>query len=103
MRNLLSLSDRCRITPLYDSLVDARQEKTLASLSGTVLQLAAAGPITDVTVSGLAAAAGVHRSTVYTYASSPTELLRRVLRAELDELRTSYLIDVAPEDAVAAV
>ncbi len=83
--------------------MDARQEKTLASLTAAVLDLATAGPITEVTVSGLAAAAGVHRSTVYTYASSPAELLRRVLRSDLDDLRAAYLVDVAPEDAVAAV
>lgn len=83
--------------------MDARQEKTLARLSEAILALATAGPVTEVTVSGLASAAGVHRSTVYTYAASPVELLQRVLRAELDELRREYLLDVAPEDAEAAV
>ena len=83
--------------------MDARREKTTARLRDAVLELATAGPITDVTVSRLAAAAHVHRSTVYTYASSPVELLQRVLRAELDVLRRAYLLDVAPEDAVAAI
>ncbi|MGH1526032.1 TetR/AcrR family transcriptional regulator [Leifsonia sp. L25] len=83
--------------------LDARQAKTLARLSAAVLVLAAERPITDVTVSGLASAAGVHRSTVYEYAASPSALLQRVLRAELDELRAAYLVDVAPDDAAAAI
>ena len=83
--------------------LDARQEKTLARLSAAVLALAAERPITEATVSGLASAAGVHRSTVYEYAASPAALLQRVLRAELDELRVAYLVDVAPDDAAAAI
>ncbi|WP_369962569.1 TetR/AcrR family transcriptional regulator [Leifsonia sp. EB34] len=83
--------------------LDARQEKTLARLSTAVLALAGEQPIGEVTVSGLAAAAGVHRSTVYEYAASPAALLQRVLRAELDELRAAYLVDVAPDDAAAAI
>jgi AcrR family transcriptional regulator len=83
--------------------LDARQAKTLARLSAAVLALAAEQPIGDVTVSGLAAAAGVHRSTVYEYAASPAALLQRVLRTELDALRAAYLVDVAPDDAAAAI
>jgi len=83
--------------------LDARQEKTLARLSAAVLALAAERPIADVTVSGLASAAGVHRSTVYEYAASPAALLQRVLRAQLDELRAAYLVDVAPDDAATAI
>lgn len=83
--------------------MDARQQKTYARLRATVLDLATRGPITDVTVSSLAAAAGVHRSTVYEYAASPVHLLEQVLRAELDALRSEYLVDVEPEDAAAAV
>lgn len=83
--------------------MDARQEKTLARLTTAILRLATDGPVADVSVSALAAAAGVHRSTVYTYAASPVELLQRVLRTELDDLRAAYLVGVAPEDAAAAV
>ncbi|MGO4593198.1 TetR/AcrR family transcriptional regulator [Leifsonia sp. 2TAF2] len=83
--------------------MDARQQKTLTRLSATILDLASRMPVTDVTVSALAAAAGVHRSTVYEYASSPADLLERVLRAELDALRAEHLIDVEPPDAAAAV
>ena len=83
--------------------MDARREKTTARLHDAVLALATEGPITEVSVSRLAATARVHRSTVYTYAPSPVELLQSVLRSRLDELRRAYLIDVAPEDAVAAI
>ncbi|HEY8282201.1 MAG TPA: TetR/AcrR family transcriptional regulator [Leifsonia sp.] len=83
--------------------MDARQEKTTARLREAVLALATAGPITEVSVSRLAQTARVHRSTVYAYASSPVELLQSVLRAELDELRSAYLVDVAPEDALTAI
>ena len=83
--------------------MDARQQKTLARLSATILDLASRGPVSEVTVSALAAAAGVHRSTVYEYASSPAALLESVLRSELDALRTEYLVDVEPSDAGAAV
>ncbi|WP_431277787.1 TetR/AcrR family transcriptional regulator [Leifsonia poae] len=83
--------------------MDARQQKTLARLGDTVLALASAGPITDVTVSRLATEAGVHRSTVYTYASSPVELLQLVLRRELDELRHDYLVGISAENAGAAI
>ncbi len=83
--------------------LDARQEKTLARLTSAVLALAAEQPITEVTVSRLAATAGVHRSTVYEYAASPVALLQRVLRGELDALRAEYLVDVAPDDAAAAI
>jgi AcrR family transcriptional regulator len=88
---------------LYDRPVDARQQKTLARLSATILGLASRMPVTDVTVSALAAEAGVHRSTVYEYASSPADLLERVLRAQLDALRAEHLVDVEPADAAAAV
>lgn len=83
--------------------MDARQQKTLARLSATILDLAGRGPVSEVTVSALAAAAGVHRSTVYEYAPSPAALLESVLRSELDALRAEFLVDVEPSDAAAAV
>jgi AcrR family transcriptional regulator len=89
--------------PAEPPRLDARQEKTLARLTDAVLELAAGQPIGDVTVSRLAATAGVHRSTVYEYAPSPAALLQRVLRTELDALRAAYLVDVAPDDAGAAI
>ena len=86
-----------------DRRFDARQEKTLARLTEAVLALAAEQSIADVSVSRLASTAGVHRSTVYEYAASPGALLKRVLRTELDALRAEHLLDVAPDDAAAAI
>ncbi|MFF1572981.1 TetR/AcrR family transcriptional regulator [Leifsonia sp. NPDC058292] len=83
--------------------MDARQQKTKARLSETILALATAGPVAEVTVSRLAAEAGVHRSTVYAHAESPADLLGQVLRGELDVLRAEYLLDVPAEDAGAAI
>jgi AcrR family transcriptional regulator len=83
--------------------MDARQEKTIARLRETILALATEGPVTDVTVSRLAAEAGVHRSTVYAHADSPADLLQRVLRGELDLLRGEYLVHVSAADAGAAI
>jgi AcrR family transcriptional regulator len=88
---------------LYDRSVDARQEKTLARLGETILTLAAASPVGDLSVSRVADAAGIHRSTFYEYASSPADLLQRVLRDELDALRAEYLVGIEPADAASAV
>lgn len=58
-------------------------------------------PVSDITMSQLAARADVHRSTLYEHASSPTDLLQSALRAELDEVRQRHLVE--PTDAAAAV
>lgn len=68
-----------------------------------MLALAAEQPVADITVSRLAATAGVHPSTVYEYAASPAALLQRGLRTELEALRAEHLVDVAPDDAAAAI
>jgi AcrR family transcriptional regulator len=83
--------------------MDARQQKTIARLSETILTLATEAPVTEVTVSALAAQAGVHRSTVYAHADSPVDLLQRVLRGELDLLREEHLLHVAAADAGTAI
>ena len=78
--------------------MDARQLRTRARLATVVLQLSAQKPITQVTVSELAAAAEINRSTFYEHADSPASLLRATLRAELDEIRNRNLaaIDDVP-------
>jgi AcrR family transcriptional regulator len=88
--------------------VDPRQLKTRARLADAVLALATERPISDVTVSELAAAASVHRSTFYEHAASPAELLQSVLQQELDELRMPLVgltgdTDVAVTQVTAAV
>lgn len=71
--------------------MDARQLKTRAALSEAVLDLASLRPVRELSVSAIAARAGIHRSTFYEYAQSPVELLEYVLQAELDQIRYSYL------------
>ena len=81
--------------------MDARQRKTRALLFAAVLELAARGPVENVTVTDIARRASVHRSTFYEHAASPAELLRAALGAELDAVREQYLVG-AP-DVPAAV
>jgi AcrR family transcriptional regulator len=81
---------------------DPRRLKTRARLAAAVLAIATERPISEVTVSELASAAGVHRSTFYEHAESPGELLQSVLRSELDELRIP-LVGAAREDSELAV
>jgi AcrR family transcriptional regulator len=77
-------------------LMDARQRKTRAALATAVLELSSERSIAEVTVSQIAALAGVHRSTFYEFAGSPIDLLQTVLRSELDTVRERYLVDVDP-------
>lgn len=83
-------------------MVDQRQLKTRARLAETVLAIASDRPIAEVTVSELASAARVHRSTFYEHAASPAELLQSVLRDELDRLREP-LVGATPEESTSAV
>jgi AcrR family transcriptional regulator len=82
--------------------IDPRQQRTRERLYGAVLELAASRPIAEVGVTELAAAAGVHRSTLYEHASSPFDLLEQALTAELDELRAP-LTGVGGEEVRAVV
>ncbi|MBT0770449.1 TetR/AcrR family transcriptional regulator [Kineosporia sp. J2-2] len=71
--------------------MDARQRRSRERLHQAVLRLAEERPVTQVSVSELAREAGVHRSTFYEHASSPDDLLRQALMADLDELRNQLL------------
>lgn len=83
--------------------LDPRQRRTRDALAAAILDLASEQAATDITVSALARAAGVHRSTVYQHANSPAELLGRVLSDELDTLREAHLREVSGEALGAAV
>ena len=80
-----------------EQLADARQRRTRAALYAAVLDLAAGSDPAEISVTALAAAAGVHRSTVYEHGGSPLGVLQRALAEELDMLREVHLRDVAPE------
>jgi AcrR family transcriptional regulator len=58
-----------------------------------VLSLAADKQASEITASEIAIAAEINRSTFYQHAASPAALLEGVLRAELDELRTTHLAE----------
>lgn len=67
--------------------MDPRQLRSRTALHEAVLALASRRPLEEVSMTAVAAEAGVHRSTVYEHAGSVDELLRAALGAELDELR----------------
>jgi AcrR family transcriptional regulator len=67
-------------------------------LSAAVLELAERDGIDAVSMVAIAQAAGVNRSTVYEHATSPLDLLRMVLRDELDAIRERNLAPGAHPD-----
>lgn len=81
--------------------VDPRQQRSRALLHDAVLRLAAERPVAELSMTAVAAAAGVHRSTVYEHAGSVDELLQAALGAELDDLRAGLPVAGAPPEEVA--
>lgn len=76
--------------------VDPRQQRSRTLLHDAVLRLAAERPVAEISMTAVAAAAGVHRSTVYEHAGSVDELLQAALGAELDALRAGLPAAGAP-------
>ena len=64
-------------------VTDARVVRTRAALDRAVTELAATIPITAVTVSELAEAAGINRVTFYKHFDSPSEALASTLELDL--------------------
>ncbi|MEQ6900058.1 TetR/AcrR family transcriptional regulator [Nocardioides sp. YIM 152588] len=84
--------------------MDPRQRRSRDRLHRAVLELAASRPVDEVTMTAIAEAAGVHRSTVHDHADSPGELVRAALSAELDVLRAGLPEPGAiPEEVARAV
>jgi AcrR family transcriptional regulator len=73
--------------------MDPRQRRTREKLDAAVLALAADRPVEELTMTEVARAADVHRSTVHEYGVSPGDLVRQALVAELDALRAGLLED----------
>lgn len=71
--------------------MDARERRSQERLHAAVLRLAAERPVAELSVTEVAADAGLHRSTFYEHASSPAGLLEAALLAELDQLRVGLL------------
>lgn len=84
--------------PWEDEALDVRQLRTQARLREAVLRLAADCPVEDISVTDLVRAARVNRTTFYKHAASPTEVLGRVLYAELDRVRADWLTDIRGGD-----
>ncbi|ROO86347.1 TetR family transcriptional regulator [Actinocorallia herbida] len=74
--------------------------QTRAKLRAAVLDLASRAPVEEITVSDLTKKAGINRSTFYKHASSPADLLRRVIWDELDGLRAEIFALAAPGTAL---
>lgn len=83
--------------------MDARQRRTRARLASTILQLSAQRPTSEISVSEIAARAGINRSTFYQHAAAPCELLESVLAEELTELSITHLSTVSADDAGGAI
>ena len=72
-------------------MTDARIVRTRASLRSAILELASQKPVTEITVSELAAAADINRVTFYKHYASPAEALGEALQSELDLTREAVL------------
>lgn len=72
-------------------MTDARIVRTRASLRAAIIELASQKPVTEITVSELAAEADINRVTFYKHYASPAEALREALTHELDAARASFL------------
>ncbi|MFK4807526.1 TetR/AcrR family transcriptional regulator [Microbacterium sp. ZW CA_36] len=81
--------------------MDPRKQRSRDRLHAAALALATERPISSLTVTQLADAAGVHRSTFYEHADSPSGLVEAALTAELDVLRDELMKDRS--DAATAV
>jgi AcrR family transcriptional regulator len=81
--------------------MDPRKQRSRDRLYAAALALAADQPISTLTVTQVADAAGVHRSTFYEHADSPQALVEAALTAELDRLRAELMDDRA--DAATAL
>lgn len=83
--------------------MDARKRRSREKLARAVLDLAEREGIEQMSMVTIAQEAGVNRSTVYEHASSPVDLLRLVLRDELDDIRARHLQVTAADDVREAI
>lgn len=72
-------------------MTDARILRTRATLNRAILKLASEKPLPSITVSELAAEAGINRVTFYKHFNMPAEALNAALSVELDEIRARFL------------
>lgn len=77
------------------SQADPRWTRSRNALREAVLELAATQPVSEISVRSLTKQAGVDRSTFYNHAASPQELLRDILREEIDDIYNAFVHDFA--------
>jgi AcrR family transcriptional regulator len=73
--------------------MDPRKQRSQERLYAAALELAADRPMSELSVTQIAEAAQVHRSTFYEHADSPEALVQAALTAELDVLRAALMSD----------
>lgn len=81
---------------MVSSMTDARIVRTRASLRAAILELASQKPVTEITISELAAVANINRVTFYKHYASPAEALGEALQSELDLAREAALAEQDP-------
>jgi AcrR family transcriptional regulator len=69
--------------------MDARARRTRELLERTILDLAAQRPLTQISVTDVARAAGITRPTFYAHADSPGDLLALVLGRQLEAVTSN--------------
>jgi len=74
-----------------DSQEDVRRERTRSRLKKVVLQLARQGDISSTPISEVSRRAGIYRTTFYSHAETPMEFLIKILREDLDEIRSKTI------------
>lgn len=73
---------------------DIRRERTRARLAQAVLSIASERDIGSASIAELTKRAGIYRTTFYSHAETPTELLVKVLSDELDLVRQEGIVEL---------
>ncbi|WP_024355590.1 TetR/AcrR family transcriptional regulator [Leucobacter chironomi] len=72
-------------------MTDARIVRTRAALNRAIIDLATEKAVPSITVSELAAEAGINRVTFYKHYTTPAEALGAALDLDLDQARTHFI------------
>ncbi|WP_336651986.1 MULTISPECIES: TetR/AcrR family transcriptional regulator [unclassified Leucobacter] len=72
-------------------MTDARIVRTRAALNRAIINLASEKAVPSITVSELAAEAGINRVTFYKHFTTPAEALGAALNLDLDQARTHFI------------
>ncbi|MET0296617.1 MAG: TetR family transcriptional regulator [Microbacterium sp.] len=85
-----------------DPRSDQRWVRAHAALREAALRLASETPLDELSLTAVAGAAGVSRSTAYDHAPTARALVEEALLEELDALRDLYLVGITPDETPAA-